>query len=121
MHKICTDGGEGETSRKKAKRSPGCDGDRRTDDVTSTENTENDSIICEEIVLKRPPLIVGNRSPQRDNQNTLPNEGWKTAPAKLVNKTPTPDDYSEAHPLNFMKTDNWPPAKRRRLKNEFFE
>lgn len=97
--------------------------DRQSNNVTSTDS---DVILCDEeisnqeaVILQAPPNINIKDSPLRNNN--LPNEGWKTAPAKLVGNQLTPADYAEANPLNFMNIENWSPAKRRRLRNEFFE
>lgn len=98
------------------------DGDRQPNNIITLNS--DDDIICDDdimnvstsSVLER-PKIQPDHSPPRNV--TLPNEGWKTAPAKLA--LLTAKDYAEANPLNFMKIESWSPAKRRRMKDEFFE
>lgn len=90
-------------------------------------STDSDVIICDEevsnqekaVIIQAPRDINVGNSPSRNN--TFTNEGWKSAPAKLFGDLLTPEDYAEANPLNFMNIENWSPAKRRRLRDEFFE
>src|SRR5262249_27562540 len=110
-----------EPEKKKVKQmGPDSDQQKQDADVSSTDSVV---VVYEKVVsspttvLQRLPAV--NDSPPRDNQQ-LPNEGWKTAPARLESQA-TREAYAKASPIHFLKTENWPPARRRRLRDSFFE
>lgn len=100
--------------------------DNNGDRQPNVTSTDSDVILCDDAdipttsnALQRPDVATDD-SPPRTGQ-MLPNEGWRTAPARMSGFEPTAEDYKQTNPLNFMRFDNWTPAKKRRMRNDFFE
>ncbi|KAI6237090.1 hypothetical protein M3Y95_00228300 [Aphelenchoides besseyi] len=66
--------------------------------------------------ILRPPDNIVQITPPR----LLEENNEDLARSDVPRKQPAAEDYRVANPLNFMNTDDWAPAKRRRLSENFF-
>ncbi|KAI6199744.1 hypothetical protein M3Y96_00659300 [Aphelenchoides besseyi] len=78
------------------------------------EKTVQDEAEARKIL--RPPDNIEQITPPRLQRENNENHAFSIA----LGRRPTSEDYRIANPLNFMNTDDWAPAKRRRLNENFF-